>query len=1204
VDVRLCVFLLPLLLRANALVAAPPPAPPQFVPLAVADGLPSSVAYKTVQDRDGFIWIGTKDGLARYDGVGFRVFRHDPALPDSLSSNDVSAMLVDRAGRLWCGGEASGLNRLEADGSGFRHWRHRAGEAGTLGSDDVFTIAEDAAGAIWVGTYLGGLNRLQDDGRFLSVDHDAEDAASLRSNTVQALYGDARNRVWIGTDRGLDVRDADGRIHHVELPLAGRAGPAMVTAFLPEASGSVLVGTLKGLFRVDADLHYQGEIADGATPLSVMALARSGDDGLWIGLRRGLAHLDANGLQRYGGEEATPGAYPGTRTMDVFRDAEGGMWFATFDGGVARLPPQWRNFAAYRHVTGDPASLSRPAVKAIGVDAHDSIWAASGLDGLDRIDHATGSIERWGARLGIAGSQLTAVLPDGADHVWVGSYQGLRRYALSSLSQPAAALAVDLTRADALPPGFVDQLRRAPDQTVWASAHGGGVAHLAADASRVLHRYIPAEKTLDDADITALVLDAEANPWLATASGVERYLPAQDRFVAVAELPREPVHALAFAPNGSLWLHRLGALENYRWSNGSARLERRLDAADGWPTLTAAALVVARDGSVWVTSPRGLWRVDGVSKSIRRFDARDGLPGQEFLAGALTVASDGSLYAGTLTGVVAFDPGALKLDTPAPPIRITALSIHRGGLTDMLDIGAPVQLRHDDFDFRVEARALSYANPASNRYRFLLEGFDPDWIEAERGERVYAQLPSGSYRLRVRAANADGAWSELGQPLAVEVARAPWATSLAWTSYAAALLLAAYAALRGYRTRIRRRHAFALAEERRRSAEQLIEAKSSFLATMGHEIRTPMTGVLGMSELLLGTPLDERQRSYAQAIRQSGELMLRVVNDSLDLARIEAGKFTLETAPFDPAALLRDVVTLERPLAERKGLALVLDMSAETPARVVGDALRVKQILLNLTGNALKFTERGAVTLGLEPSDSGIAFRVADSGPGMSEEVRARLFGRFEQADGIHHRYGGSGLGLSICRELAQVMGGRIDVVSEWGQGSTFIVELPLSAPLQAAHADAAPAPARSESAPLHVLLVEDDATVADVVAGLLAQLGHRVVHAPNGLAALAQLKRHMADDPADTPDRFDVALIDLDLPGVDGLQLARIIRASDYAALPLIAVTARSVGNEDALIRAVGMNRLLRKPLTLALLGAALASVVHDEGRAQSPRN
>ena len=337
-----------LLLASAAAYAAPPPAPPQFVPLTVADGLPSSVVYKTVQDHDGFIWVGTQDGLARYDGIGFRVFRHDPADPGSLTSNDMSTLLVDRDGRLWCGGEASGLHRLDADGRSFTHWRHRPNELGTLGSDDLFALAQDASGAIWVGTYLGGLNRLQPDGSFLHVDHDAEDPRSLRSSTVYALYADAQDRVWVGTDEGLDVRSADGRIVHVDLPpLQQRPGPSVVMTFMQDSDGSVLVGTFKGLFRVDAQLRYRGEVAAAQPPLRVAALAHEGRDGLWIGTLTGLAHLDAQGLQYYSAEESAPGAYPGTRTMDIHVDAEGGTWFALFDGGIARLPPHWRNFAAF-----------------------------------------------------------------------------------------------------------------------------------------------------------------------------------------------------------------------------------------------------------------------------------------------------------------------------------------------------------------------------------------------------------------------------------------------------------------------------------------------------------------------------------------------------------------------------------------------------------------------------------------------------------------------------------------------------------------------------------------------------------------------------------------------------------------------------------------------------------------------------------------
>jgi signal transduction histidine kinase/CheY-like chemotaxis protein len=580
-----------------------------------------------------------------------------------------------------------------------------------------------------------------------------------------------------------------------------------------------------------------------------------------------------------------------------------------------------------------------------------------------------------------------------------------------------------------------------------------------------------------------------------------------------------------------------------------------------------------------------LWRLDPATRAIRRFDARDGLPSQEFLPGALAAAPDGVLFAGTLGGAVAFDPATLELATPPPPLRLTALSVRRAGAVVPLDASAPLRLNHDDFDLRVELRALAYADPAANRYQVRLDGFDPDWVDATRGERIWSSLAPGRYRLRARAANADGIWSAYATPLAITVEPPAWATPIAFAGYATASALVLAVAVGGWRVRIRRRHALALAEERRVQSERLSAAKSAFLATMGHEIRTPMTGVLGMSELLLGTSLDERQRDYARSIHQSGELILRIVNDSLDLARIEAGRLRLEDAPFDPAALLRGVATLQGPLAERKQLSLALEIGAGVPGAVQGDALRVKQILLNLVHNALKFTEQGGVTLALSRTDDGaLEFRVADTGPGIGPEARARLFARFEQAEGIASRHGGSGLGLSICRELAQLMGGSVDVSDRAGGGSDFRVRLPL-APADLAGM-AAPAPTRAVRASLRVLVVEDDRTVADVIVAQLAELGHRGEHAGDALAALGRIAA------LDETSGFDFALIDLDLPGVDGFELARLLRSQGAPRLPLIAVTARSAGDEEVMARASGMRLLLRKPLTRAALDAAIASV------------
>ncbi|MBA8884569.1 hybrid sensor histidine kinase/response regulator [Dokdonella fugitiva] len=1158
--------------------AAAPPAPPQFVLLGVADGVPSSLVYKIVQDHDGFIWIGTQDGLARYDGVGFQVYRHDPTDPGSLASNDVSALLVDRDGRLWCGGEASGLNRLEADGHTFTHWMHRPNDLSTLGSNDLFSIEQDAAGAIWVGTYLGGLNRLEPDDTFTHVDHDAEDATSLRSSNVYALLGDAQGRLWIGTDEGLDVRDAQGRLVHVDLPpMDGRPGPPIIMSFLPEADGSMLVGTRKGLFRVDGALRYREEIAASTPALMVSALARDADGGLWLGQLTGIARLDARGLTRYSTEEAAPGAYPGTRTMDIFRDREGGLWFAVHDGGIARLPPHWANFASFRHAPGDASTLSRARVKAVAVDGSRAVWVASGNDGVDRIDRATGVLERWGERLHLPKKRVEALLADGR-HLWVGQRGELRRFDLDTLA--ASEFPVDVARADALPQGSVDHLVRGTDGSVWVSVLGGGIARIAGEPPRVVRRYTPATHDLDDADITALALDPRGEPWIATASGVEHRVPERDVFEFVAGGPKERIHALAFAADGSLWLHRLGMLENYSIDGGTMLVRQRFDAAKGWPTLQAHALAVAKDGTLWVTSPRGLWRVDPVSRALRRFDARDGLPSQEFIAGALAQADDGTLFGGTLGGLVAFDPPALHLDAAPPRLVITALDVQRGGATVALDPAQPIELQRGDVDLHVVARALSYANSSANRYRFQLAGFDQDWIDTDRGERIWSQLPAGEYRLHVGATSAAGAGTELSPPLVVRVARAPWATPAAYVVYVLVAFAAALLALRSYRQRVRRRHVLALGEERRRAAEQVAEAKSTFLATMGHEIRTPMTGVLGMSELLLGTPLDERQRGYAQAIHHSGQMLLRLVNDSLDIARIDAGKFVLEDQPYDPVALGREVIELEQPVAQAKGVALALQVAEAVPEKVWGDALRIRQILLNLLSNALKFTEHGHVELALMRYGDRLRYRVSDTGPGMAEELQQRLFNRFEQAAGVTRRHGGSGLGLAICRELTVLMGGTISVSSRLGEGTRFDVDLPIYE-VPAEQAPAAPVAPAVTPVALDVLLVEDDETVAEVVVGLLGRLGHRAVHVTNGLAALTAFET----------GRYDLALVDLDLPGIDGLQFARLLRSRGHADLPLVAVTARSVGDEEARIRAAGMDALLRKPLTSTMLAEAIAA-------------
>jgi signal transduction histidine kinase/CheY-like chemotaxis protein len=1186
-----------MLVAASLAAAAPLPVDnatiatnPYFHTLNAADGLPSSEVRKLAQDRDGYLWIGTVDGLARYDGVGFRVYRHDPADADSIAGNDVSALFVDRDNRVWCGGEDAGLSMLDGQRKAFQHFRHDVHDAASLAVSDVWAITQSGDGAIWAGGYASGLDRLDPDGKhFTHFRHDAANTDSLASDNVLGLLGDSVGRLWVGTDAGLDVY-ANGKFRHVDFSSVAIAGtPLNVIGLYEDGPTGMLASTRQGLVRINARLKAVVVVEQGLSDRIVYATTRDVAGDLWIATRSGLDRRSLDGhIDAYLENASLPGSLPANAVFDVLRDHEGGLWFALREAGIARLAPQWRNFVLFRHDAENAASLSGNHVQGLDIDAQGGVWSVNSAGGIDRLDPASGRVERFAEQWGVPDRALWTVLDDRAGQIWVGHTRGLRVY--DRTSGAFSDLPVDAKRPDALARGILHQLVLGEDGAVWALARGGGMHRIDAATHRI-ERFDEASGTLRNADIDEVVRGPHGALLLAGAAGIDYFDAQQRRFVPLAGAPTQRVHALAFAPDGSIWLHVIGALEHYRLDGNSAHALERLDAAQGWPAQAIGSMHVDANGVLWIGSPRGLWRVDPATKSLRVFDAHEGLASAEFNLSPFVRRADGRLFGGTLAGIVSFDPAHVADNTAPPPLLLDAVTVRRDGRDITFDPAArSLELNWDDRDVRLSARALSFANALANRYQWRLGGIDTDWIDSgNRGEREFSQLAPGAYTLHVRAAAANGIWGASIAPLRIHVAAPPWATRSAYTAYFAAAVLLMLLAFRAYRARLRRRYALELADQQRRFAEQASAAKSEFLATMGHEIRTPMTGVLGMAELLLRTPLESVQRSYAESIQRSGRVLLRLVNDSLDLARIEAGKLELIEAPFDLHALLDEIAALERPVAMAKNLAWRCTLAPDAPRHVCGDAVRVEQVFLNLVNNAIKFTERGAVEVSLSRNAAGAAqFTVRDSGPGIAPALQAQLFQRFTQADGMQRR-SGSGLGLAICRELVTRMGGTIDVDSVAGQGSTFTVTLPLRAAAAPEKVEnAAPQP----GAALRILLVEDDATVAAVTRGLLQAQGHEVTHAANGLAALSC---------AET-SRFDAALIDLDLPGVDGLTLARMLRTREtrlgQARLTQIGISARSVGDEEALCRAAGMDAFVRKPASGDLLADVLRRVAANPQR------
>lgn len=1144
------------------------PERPRFRITGPTQGLPSTDIKALARDRDGYVWIGTSDGLARYDGIAMRVWRYAPGVPNGLPGNNVQALLVDASGQVWIATEGAGVSILDSTRTRFRQLRRATHPA--LASDDVWSIAQHD-GAVWLGTFGGGVTRVDADGHMRRFD---AVSGGLPSETVLSLVEDAHAVLWAGTTAGLARFDGH---RFVPVALPGARKQPLIYALSVQRDG-LWVGSRQGVWQY-TNGHWQqpawSPMFERPNALvSIVSMAR-GDH--WIGSQRGLWHQQGDAppvpikLEGPDIPQAIATLLPGRG------DA---LWVPVIGRGLGYLRSDWRQLARLR---GAEDGLQSTMYRALGKARDGGVWLG-GMGGVLAHLDAHGSIvpANTDVLARLQGIKPAAVSEDASGRVWVAHRSGLLRIGSDGTVD-------EWTPDDAqapVPQGQIAWVLPDAQGTLWLAAPGGGVQQRDATTGTLL-RNLPAGSAsgLGEADIEAMVLSPQGQPWLAGGHGVARFDAASGRFQSVLGAGHERAFGLAFDGADRLWVQRLSGLELLRHTASGWKPVERIGAAQGMPAVAAAAVLVDARHRVWMTTLRGLYRWDPARRNVRHVAMLDEDGTEEYLERAALLRDDGVLVAATADGGLhLIDTAAADAAPARPRLRFDSVAVRRGGSWHELPLTRAVQLAPSDREVRIRARLMAYDDPPLNRYWSKVDGFDHEWVPLDAsGDRLLAGLTPGRYVVHVRARDAAGN-AAAEQVLTLDVPPPWWRSAWARTAYLLVGLALLWWLAWSYRQRVRRRSAFQLAEHKRELAEQASEAKSRFLATLGHEIRTPMTGVLGMSELLQKSPLDDHQHAQVGAIRRAGEHLLRLLNDALDLARIEAGKLELATTDFTLRPLLDEVAALMAPVAERKGLVFVDAIATDAPRALHGDRTRLQQILLNLIGNAVKFTERGHVAVevfGLQPQ--GVRFIVTDTGPGLNAEQKARLFQRFEQADGARTaaRYGGSGLGLAISQELAAAMGGRIVVESEPGNGARFIVELPL--PM----ARALPMPAhtarpRGVGDPLRLLLVEDDPIVAEVMQGLLRAQGHTVTHAAHGLAALSEA----------IMKPFDAALLDLDLPGMDGLELARLLRARGVA-MPLLAVTARADADAERQAQDAGFNGFLRKPVTGDLLAKALDALL-----------
>ena len=1238
-----------------------------FELLSVEEGLTDATIHCITQDSKGFLWIGTEGGLFRYDGYKFKVFQNKPENPYSLSNNNIHALYADSSKDLWIGTYGGGLNNFDLMKEIFTRYMHQTEDITSISDNEIVSIIKDREGYLWIGTYGGGLNKVDLNAKtgshltFIRYNHNINNPSSIAGDEVYTICEDKSGVIWIGTNNGLSryLIGGDNFINYrrnTDNP--NSLSNNKIHSIIEDSASELWIGTYGGglnkLIHDKTDdsiffLHYKNDPNDPVTinDNNVFTMFEDSKGLLWIGTLSGglnIFNTKSTSFTNYKYDVNDPSALSSNLIYSIFEDNSGIIWVGPHSGnGIHKFDPLKEQFNNDSYYIQKPVDLSIKNVFPLCEDDSGILWIGT-YDGLYRVDCNNGSFIKYindpNNPTSLSNDRIVTICEDASNKLWIGTLGGgINKF--DKEKEKFVSYRYDPNNVRSISNDMVLATYIDPLGLIWIGTYGGGLNIFDPKDESVLHfKHDPEDSTtLSDNRINSIFEDRNGNIWIGTWSGgLNRFDRQTKLFTHYTNDPYDPtsisinyVYSIYEDSAGFLWIGtNNGGLNRFDYNKGVFKSYRM---SDGLPSETVYGLLEDDNGHFWLSTKNGLSKFDPITGEVRNYDMKDGLTDNEFNYKSYCKTKSGYFIFGGTNGLNIFHPDSLIDNTHIPPVVITDFQLFnetvptgfdekrdRTILNTSIAETDELELKYDENIFSFEFAALDFHAPEKNKYAYIMEGFEENWnyTNADRRFVTYTNLDPGEYTFRVNASNNHGVWNEEGASIKIIILPPWWATTYAYLFYVLLIIGTIYLVWRMQLKRVKIKHEYEMSKFEAEKMHEVDEMKNRFFANLSHEFRTPLTLIFGPAKDIEEKCKDNEAKHSAGIIKRNAGRLYALVNQLLDISKLEAGKMKLEAIEENIIPILKGYVLSFSSLAERKKIKLNFD-TAEDSLNVYIDRDKVEKIISNVLSNAFKFTpNEGRIDVKIEKLNNWVEIGITDNGIGIAQDRLDRIFDRFHQVDGSHTRESeGTGIGLSLTKELVELHKGKIEVESEYGKGSTFKILLPLgkdhlkpeeivekevSDEIQVTTEEAEiiseeeKSKARSDidvlldtNKPL-LLVVEDNTDVRSYIISHLEE-DYRIQEAVDGKDGLDQAMKNIPD----------LIISDVMMPKMDGFELCEKLKTDERTShIPIIMLTAKATSKDKIEGYETGADDYIMKPFDAEELKARIKNLIEQRRKLQ----